>query len=117
MNLRLKEMEASEMLDVVHFLFEEDNKYVSREDLLSKSAVRKNLYRDLYYKEYKYYIDPSEFDGKKGSNNRNYVSDSNFVDTPFDPLAKSEHKSFTPATELKDDEYLPFGPVLDAPIG
>jgi hypothetical protein len=32
-------------------------------------------------------------------------------------MAPAERKGFTPATELKEDEYLPFGPVLDAPIG
>jgi hypothetical protein len=117
MNLKLKEMEASEMLDVVHFLFEEDNKYVSREEVLSLSAVRKNIYKDLYKTDYKYYIDPADFDGKKTSNGRNYVADSDFVETPFDPMAPAERKGFTPATELKEDEYLPFGPVLDAPIG
>lgn len=105
------------MLDVIHFLFEEDNKYVSREEVLSGSELRKNLYGNLYKKEYKYYIEPSEFDGKKSNGSRNYVSDSNFVDAPFDPLAEGVHKKFTPATELKEDDYLPFGPSLEPPIG
>jgi hypothetical protein len=117
MNLKLKEMEASDMLDVIHFFFEEDSVYVSREDALSTSEVRKNLYEKLYEKEYKYYIDPAEMDGKSKKGGRQYVADSDFVDTPFDPLSQGESKSFTPATQLKEDEYLPFGPVLDAPIG
>jgi hypothetical protein len=117
MNIKLKEMEASEMLDVIHFLFEEDNTYVSKEDVISNSELRKYLYEGLYNKKYKYYIDPSDFDVTKKSRGRNYVSDSSFDDTPFDPLAEGSHKGFTPATELKEDEYLPFGPALEPPIG
>lgn len=105
------------MIDVIHFLFEEDNKYVSREDALSSSELRKNLYENLYGRPYYYYIDPAQFDGKKSTNGRAYVADSDYEDTPFDPLAKADHKGYSPATELKEDEYLPFGSVLDAPIG
>lgn len=106
------------MVDVIHYFFEQDNTYVSREEAMSTSEVRKSLYENLYEKEYKYYIDPSVFDPEnKNRGGRQYVADSNFVDEPFDPLRKSERKPFVPATELKDEQPLPFGAVLDAPLG
>lgn len=105
------------MLDVVHYFFEEDSIYTSREHVISVSEMRKSLYKDLYNVDYKYYVDHKDMDKKSGG--RKYINDNEFnpADQPFDPLQQQEVKPFVPATELKEEAYLPFGPDLDAPLG
>ena len=44
----LGDMEAGDMVDVIHFLFEEDSHYVSEESAKSRTGVRVSLYKDLY---------------------------------------------------------------------
>lgn len=47
-------MEASEMLDVIHVLFEDDTLPRWEQDVEVKSRVRESLYRTMYGTEYKY---------------------------------------------------------------
>lgn len=51
---QLKKMEASEMLDVIHVLFEEDTLPRWESDMEIKDNMRDTLYRELYGTEYKY---------------------------------------------------------------
>jgi hypothetical protein len=104
-------MEASEMLDVVHYYFEADARYASGEEADAVSKLRTSLYR-LYDKTYVYKVNSSN----KNSSGRAYISgnDDDLVPTEFSP---KESKSFTPATKVDPEAYLPFGPALDAPIG
>jgi len=117
--IRLEEMEASDMLDVIHYFFEQDVIFVSGEQAESQSDVRSRLYKDLYNTSYKY---PHKTRGS-GANGRNYIDpaviDEPFVKEdlpkPFDPRA-NKPKPFVPATKLNPDAADPFGGILDAPI-
>jgi hypothetical protein len=107
-------MEASDMLDVLHYFFEEDIKTVSTgEQSESIDSMRTNLYQ-LYDQTYRY-------GAKKGNSTstggRAYVTgDYEFPnDVPFDPSAQ-ETKPFVPATEFDPESSMPFGGLLDAPL-
>jgi hypothetical protein len=112
-------MEASQMLDVVHYLFEEDSVYTSREHIASSSEMRKQLYENLYNTNYRYYVDVKAYDSDGKNGGRKYIDDNEFnpADQPFDPMQQSETKPFVQPTELKENAYLPYGPSLDAPLG
>ena len=89
------------MLDVVHYLFEEDSRYSSAEEAESVSAMRSSIYGRLYGTTYRYGIKTK---GKRGQ-----------MDTSFsDP---NELKPYIPPTEFDPTSTNPFGSVLDAPIG
>jgi hypothetical protein len=118
--IRLEELNSSDMLDVIHFLFEDDLAAASGEQSEARSNVRTILYREFYEKEYRY---KSESSSRSGSNSSGSTyADGSPIDTfddiePFDPLEKSRPtKSFIPATNFNPDSFLPFGKDLDAPL-
>lgn len=124
--IRLGEMEASDMMDVLHFYMEEDITYSSAEVAESRSNTRIGLYRELYGVDYKYpYVTkkPQAPDFTSG----NYASDSSYAlddmdgDQPFDPRNSFEPNKppmKPPAqapTAFNPDAANPF-PGLDAPL-
>jgi hypothetical protein len=52
--IRLEELETRDMLDVLHYLFEEDLSVYSAEQLESKNKIRQSLYPILLGQTYKY---------------------------------------------------------------
>lgn len=101
------------MLDVLHYLFEEDNYFVSGEQMDARNKTRTDIYRNLYDREYKY-------DGKKSASPAQYeeYGDEEVLDEPdrpFNPRAEPT-KGFVPATEFDLNAASPFGSVLDAPL-
>jgi hypothetical protein len=93
-------MEMRDMLDVVHYLFEEDSRYSSAEEAESVSAIRTSIYGRLYGTTYKYKVK-----SKSSGNDMNYsFSDPNEV------------KPYIPPTEFDPESADPFGGLLDAPI-
>jgi hypothetical protein len=94
-------MELRDMLDVVHYFFEEDSRYKSAEEAETVSAVRSSLYGNMYGTYYKYAV--------KSKNTRSTPSD-----TYSDP---NELKPYIPPTQFDANSANPFGSVLDAPIG
>jgi hypothetical protein len=109
--LRLEEMELSDMLDVVHYFYEEDLNYASVEQAQMTDARRITLFKQLYGIDYKY----ASSDAKnKIAGNPNF--DYDFDDlAPFDPT-NVETKPFVPATDMDEYSSTPFGAILDAPI-
>lgn len=102
------------MLDVIHFYFEEDCRYGTAEEAQAVSAIRTSLYETLYKVPYLYKAKGST---NSGSNTgRQYISDSEDDLKPFDPLF-AETKPYVAPTEFNPESAMPFGSVLDAPIG
>jgi hypothetical protein len=97
--VNLLEMELSEMLDVIHYFYEEDLNFSSHEQLKMAEQRRIHIYREMYLTEYKYALTTSSDEV-----------------VPFDP-AGGGTKSYIPPTEFNPDSSNPFGSVLDAPIG
>lgn len=97
--INLPEMELSDMLDVIHYFYEEDLNFSSHEQMQMAEKRRVHIYKEMYLTEYKY-----------------QVSASSDVVEPFDP-AGGGTKPYIPPTEFDPDSYNPFGSALDAPIG
>lgn len=92
-------MELSDMLDVIHYFYEEDLNFSTHEQLKMAEKRRVYIYREMYQTEYRYQIE-----------------DSSESVSPFDP-AGGGTKPYVPPTEFNPDSANPFGSVLDAPIG
>lgn len=117
-------MDASDFLDVIHYIFEEDLFVSSKEEAESKSEIRSTLYRNLYEREYKHKLESSS--STRSSSSMTYADGSpigppedNLSDiNQFDPdPIKKEKKPFIPATDFNPDSVLPFGKDIDAPLG
>lgn len=105
------------MLDVIHYYFEEDLMVTSSEEAESKSQVRSVIYKDLYNQTYKYGV-------KNAGQSYNYNKDSypsegsaRTTDKKIADPIKPPTKAFVPTTEVNLDSPLPFGKIVDAPLG
>lgn len=102
------------MLDVIHYLFEEDLVSTHPELVEAKNEMRDLIYRDLYEESYNYGIKTSK--NKYNNLDRDLPSDGFYGDlAPFDPSA-GPTKPYTPTTHFDGDSPLPFGSSLDAPL-
>jgi hypothetical protein len=120
------EMEVSDMLDVIHYFFEEDLRFSSSEQAEAQSKMRTEMYRTMYDVEYKYpIVTSSAQQGSRGGMTANLDLDLEHEDEesvtareikPFDPL-KPPTKVYVPATSFDADSPTPFGKTLDAPLG
>lgn len=61
-NVRLAELDSRDLVDVLHYMFEDDTAYATAEQAEARSTIRELLYRDLYNKTYKY-----AYSGKSGT--------------------------------------------------
>ena len=94
--LDLRSLEASEFLDVIHYFFEEDSSFSTREEAIAKTEMRKRFYRMLYDMDYIYGLSDKETSGAEGYD----------VD---------DVKPYVPPTDFNPESINPFGSVLDAP--
>lgn len=107
----LREMEASDMLDVLHYLFEDDLHVGSAEEADAKDKVRISIYESMYNKTYK-------FANPKSSTDNDYGFDE--LDDPvnFSPDIQTETKPYFPPTDFNPDAANPFGGALrETPMG
>ncbi len=92
LKMELTEMEASDMMDVLHFLFEEDFTAVSEDHARSKSAMRDALYNDMYGVTYPFKMKPPKGQPGRASNEFQYPDD-DFSELdgvePVNPRAKN----------------------------
>jgi hypothetical protein len=107
-------MDVSDMVDVLHFFFEEDMMHISTaEQEEAITNMRKSLY-EMYGRTYSYGVK------KQGSSSgsRAYITEDydSPNDIPFDP-ANQDTKPFVEAPDFNPDSSMPFGSILDAPIG
>lgn len=116
------------MVDVLHFLFEEDMVASSPEALEARSEMRVSLYESMYGRDYLYKLPKRDKNVKPGQQERKYTKSSRAMDDtytndlddlaaeqPFEPRM-APPKPFTPADEPDLDSANPF-PGLDAPLG
>jgi hypothetical protein len=108
-------MEVSDMLDVVHYLFEQDATITSQEEFDTKNSIRDVIYETVYERKFAY----STKQSKDFSN-----SDGQYSSEPFDEQGnyvpnKTNHvKPYVPPTNFNPDSENPFGGVLrEAPLG
>ena len=113
--LNLKELEVSDMLDVVHYLFEKDAIVTSEAEFETKNSARDVIYDSVYNKKYAY----------SNKNSKYSYSDAQAYDSePFDefdnyvPNKTNNVKPYVPPTNFNPDSDNPFGSVLrEGPLG
>lgn len=106
------------MLDVIHYIFEEDLTFSTGEQADAQTEVRKSLYRELYNKTYNYNRGSGKSKNANGFDDIEGLMEEEPPVVPVDPVKESKKtKAYTPPTNLNADSPLPFGNVLDAPIG
>jgi len=113
--IRLAELEASDMVDVIHYLFEEDMDYTSGEQAESRSKMRTSTYKNMYGITYKYGYESSESKNKRIFDEAMAEPDLIQDIKPFDPV-KNPTKAFMPASDFNPESAQPFGLDLDAPL-
>lgn len=113
--IKLTELEASDMVDVLHYLFEEDMNYTSGEQAEAKSKMRTSIYRTMYETTYKYGYESPESKNQRIFDEAMAEPDPVEDLKPFDPL-KAPTKAFMPATDYNPNAAKPFGMDLDAPL-
>lgn len=110
LGIKLKELEASDLVDVLHYLFEEDIIVYSSEHHDAKNQVRTSLYPILLNTEYKYKSSSSS------SNNYDYGLDD--LDGPMNAPIEHQTKPYFPPTPFNPDSANPFGGALrEKPLG
>jgi hypothetical protein len=114
--LNLREMDASPMLDVIHYFLEEDLLNQPFDGSEAKSKMRESLYRSMYERDYRYKVS-SDNQGYNYSTASGVPSDAyagTDVENPLD-LPKKQTKPYVPPTNFDEDSLLPFGKLLDPP--
>ena len=112
-------MKASDMLDVLHYFFEDDMNYASAEQADARDRTREIIYQDFYNHKYAYSNTQARSNSYSASG-QGIVKDFNAVDEEekieaFDPMKKPP-KPFVPATQVNAASPKPFGSVLDEPL-
>jgi hypothetical protein len=112
--LQLASMDSSDMLDVLHYFFEEDISYASNEQAEARDKSRTEIYESMYLRSYKY---SSSNRGDYSASSMRDFDEPEQVDEiqPFNPAQKP--KGYTAPTKLDENSSKPFGTVLDAPLG
>ena len=118
--LNLKEMNASDMLDVLHYFFEDDMNYASAEHADAKDRSREIIYQDFYEHKYAYSNTQARAGANYSASGQGLVKDFNAADEEekieaFDPMKKPP-KPFVPATNVNASSPKPFGAILDEPL-
>lgn len=125
--LNLPAMDVSDMLDVFHFLMEEENTYTSEENMQSRLKMKEVIYEKLYGTTFKYKYKGTN---DKSSAERSYTpsASQDLDDIPeadeerdgpisaFEPREQPT-KPLIPFTEYDPSADKPFGNILDAPLG
>jgi hypothetical protein len=114
-------MEADDMVDVLHYYFEEDLNNQTAEQAEARSETRTLVYESLYGTKYKYKtkqsLGASQYaDGSKIPSDGYVSKGGEEILEPFDPSPMTR-KAYVPPTEFNPDSPMPFGKTLDAPLG
>lgn len=107
------ELDSVDLIDYLHYLFEEDMRATSAEEIEARGQVRSTLYSQLYGTTYKYAT------GKKQVQQLDIDAplDDDEIPVPIDPFERSQvTKSFIAPSIPNEDAVLPFGKALDAPL-
>jgi hypothetical protein len=102
------------MLDIVHYCFESDS-LGEKEEQDAKAKLRGLVYNQLYDRPYTWGQDNSggEFGTQETASGEYTQVTSGDVGGP----TQLQHKPYVPPTPVNADAPLPFGNVLDAPLG
>lgn len=102
------------MLDVIHYLFEEDMSYDSREQYENRNSVREYVYPNLYNTPFVYSNKKKDFSSTEDYNSEPFDDQGNYIA----PDISNVTKPFIPATDFDPNSEDPFAGVLrERPLG
>lgn len=120
--LNLLELDAMDMLDVLHYMFETDYTPASEESARARSNIRETIYPNLYNTKYQYALPKNNrangnYAGglMTGANDLDLDVEEEPLPEPFSPR-KREVKPFIEATRVSPDSPMPFGAAIDSPL-
>lgn len=124
--VNLSSLEVDDMLDVLHYLFEEDMYVGSIEEIESRKKTRKLIYEEMYGREYEYGVttkpenDFYSDDIYPDDGYMSHVEDEGDHIVPFDPDdsgVEFKKKPYIPPTDFNPNSSMPFGSKIDGPLG
>lgn len=122
--LQLAEMDSSDMLDVLHYMLEEDMFVGSAAEIESRSKTRKYIYEEMYERTYLYGVSVDNGNSSMTASGLDVYPEDGFMSdeiiVPFDPNEppiEKTRKPYIPPTNFDPNSSLPFGGKLDGPIG
>jgi hypothetical protein len=99
------------MLDVVHYLFEEDAVISSEAEFETKNNARDIIYETVYERKFAY-------SAKKSKNFDEYSSEPFDKEGNYVPSSKNYVKPYMPPTDFNPDSSNPYSGVLrETPLG
>ena len=110
----------ADLLDALHYLFEDDLTPSTGEQQEARENVRKSIYVDLYGDESYEWVAKRDERGKgqfSGSAPRVTTASGQQVLDGMPPEPELTHKGYIPPTKVDPAAAKPFGDVLDAPLG
>lgn len=118
----LKELSSTDMLDVLHYMFEDDAlSSPSGEHLEAKEKVRISLYKELYNRDYKYASAASRGGDFIPQSMQEEELTADEIPVPVDPMQRSSSpfptKRYIPPTQVNENSIKPFGTNIDSPLG
>ena len=114
--LQLASMPADDMLDVLHYFFEDDQSGSSTpEQAQAKDAMRSSMYESLYGSTYQYASQPTALSPSVDSETTDSSTES---DDDINPMQQANNlvKAYQAPTQISSDSASPFGSVLDSPL-
>lgn len=105
---RLERMAANDMLDVLHYYFEQDN-VDEKEVAEAKAEMRTQLYGMLYERSYTW--------GKSTSGSSHEFGTQEIGSDPMGAAPELTHKPYVPPTAVDPTAQRPYGTLLDPPLG
>lgn len=100
------------MVDVLHFIFEEDFTAVSEDHAYSRSGVRETLYKEMYGLPYNFKLKPRKSAGSNATDVQHVDDFDSMTATPVDPRNADP---FGSRTETKK-EKIKFASAEDMPV-
>ena len=105
-----------DLLDALHYMFEEDMVPMNAEQQEAREKMRVNLYSEIYERgSYKWITQKSG--GGESASGTTYGGDFDSASEPVDGKVKLESKEYIPPTPFNPDAAKPFGDILDEPMG
>ena len=113
--INLKELEVSDMLDVLHYLFEEDAIVTSEAEFDTKNSVRDVVYESIYNRQFAYSMKKSK---DFNETNNDYLSEPFDAEGNYIPSKTNYVKPYVPPTNFDPDSEDPFaGTLKERPLG
>ena len=102
------------MLDVVHYLFEEDAIVTSEAEFETKNSARDVIYETVYGRKFAYSTKSKDFSSSaQAGNSEPFDEFDNYI-----PNTSNNVKPYVPPTNFDPDSDNPFGSVLrEGPLG